>query len=134
MPARLTREMIIAAIGGFEAQKARIDAQLAALRAMLGGNGAARVTLAVAQPTKRKRRKLSAAARKRISEGQRKRWAESRTRSAPRQPISTEPTRRGRRLSAAGRRTIIAATKRRWDAVRAAKETAGKSTARNKVA
>src|SRR5215475_9003621 len=100
MPARLTREMMIAAIDGFEAQKARIDAQLAALRAMRGGNGAVRVTSAVAQPTRRKRRKLSAAARKRISEAQRKRWAESRTRSASRQPISTEPTRRRRRLSA----------------------------------
>ena len=41
MPTKLTAEIIIAAITGFESQKTKIDAQVAELRAMLSGNPAA---------------------------------------------------------------------------------------------
>ena len=41
MPAKLTPEIITAAIEGFEAQKTRIDAQIAELRAVLTGGSAA---------------------------------------------------------------------------------------------
>jgi hypothetical protein len=138
MPSRLTSEIITAAIDGFEAQKNRIDTQIVALRAMLAGDGAKRVTVAVVKPATRKRRKLSAAARKRIGDAQRKRWAASRKQSHPIQPISAEPPRRKRKPSAAGRRAIIAGTKRRWAAIKAAQEAARKSVAtkasRNKAA
>jgi hypothetical protein len=80
---------IKAAILGFEAQKTRINAQIAKLRAMLPDD--ARPTAATAEaPTGR--RKISAAARRR-----------------------TKPK---RKLSAAGRAAIVAATKSRWDRVR----------------
>src|SRR5450756_3212183 len=58
---------------GFEEQKRRIDSQISELRAMLSGGPAEPAT--TPGPTKRKRRKMSAAGRKAIAEAQRKRWA-----------------------------------------------------------
>jgi hypothetical protein len=76
-----TPEIIAAAIEGFEAAKARIDAQIAELRTMLfGGSSEAAATPEI---PKRKRRKIRAAGRKAIAEAQRKRWAQSRKQSAP---------------------------------------------------
>jgi hypothetical protein len=69
---RLTSEILSAAIDGFEAQKKRIDAQIAEIRQMLDGNRPEPAV--VAAPAKR-RRKMSAAARKRIAAAQRRRWA-----------------------------------------------------------
>jgi hypothetical protein len=64
---------------------------------------------------------MSAAARARIGEAQRKRWAASKKASEP----VLKPK---RRLSATGRKAIIAATKKRWALKRAetAKTTATK--------
>ena len=115
---KLTTEIITAAIEGFEQQKLRIDAQIAELRTMLpGGRTEPAATL---ETPKGKRRKLSAAARKRIGDAQRKRWAESRGASQP--AAQTEAPKRKRKLSAAGRRAIAEATKKRWAAFHAAKE------------
>jgi len=72
MPPRLTAELIAAAIQGYEAQKASIYAKVAELRALLSGGPAE--TAATPEPTK-KRRKMSAAGRKAISEATKKRWA-----------------------------------------------------------
>jgi hypothetical protein len=85
---KLTSEILIAAIEGFEQQKLRIDAQIAELRAMLPGGPTA--PAAAPQVQKGKRRKMSAAARKRIGDAQRKRWAESKKPSEPPpQPAAT---------------------------------------------
>jgi hypothetical protein len=110
MPQPLTSEIITAAIVGFEQQKVQIDAQIAALRAMLpSGIPAAAIT---PDGSPRRRRKLSAAARARIAEAQRKRWAVAKKRSEqPRLAAAPKPK---RRLSAAGRKAISEATKRRW--------------------
>ena len=118
MPIRkLTTEILAAAIEGFEAQKRRIDDQIAEVRQMLDGG---RTDSAGApEPPKGKRRKMSAAARKRISDAQRKRWAESRGTSQP--AASPESPKGKRKLSAAGRRAIRAATKKRWSEFHAAK-------------
>jgi hypothetical protein len=70
---KLTNEIIIAAIEGFESQKTPHRRQIAELRAMLSGGPAE--TAATPEPTKRKRRKMSAAGRKAISEATKKRWA-----------------------------------------------------------
>ena len=65
---QLTPELITAAIAGYEVQKAKIDDKIAELRAMLpGGN------TVDARP--HGKRVLSAAARARMAEAQRKRWA-----------------------------------------------------------
>jgi hypothetical protein len=70
---KITTEIINAAILGFEEQKRGIDLRIAALRAMLPGGPAGGATLT--KPTRRPRRKMSAAARKAIGDAQRKRWA-----------------------------------------------------------
>ena len=80
---RLTPEIITAAILGFEEQKRHIDSKIAELRAMLSGGPAE--TAAPEAPTS-KRRKFSAAARRRMREAQQRRWASIRGESAPSAP------------------------------------------------
>ena len=115
MPTKLANEIIIAAIEGFESQKAQIDAQIAELRQMLSGRPAE--TAVAPKPARRKRRKMSAAGRARIAEAQRKRWAESKKAPAP--SAAKAAPKPKRKLSAAGRRAIVAAAKKRWAAKRA---------------
>jgi hypothetical protein len=102
--------ILLAAIEGFEQQKVRIDAQIAELRAMLPGQPVGTPDAPIA-----KRRPMSAAARKRMSEAQRKRWAASTA-----APVTPEPSKPKRRLSAAGKAAIVAALKKRWAAKKAA--------------
>jgi len=113
MSTKLTPEIIAAAIEGFEIQKARIDEQIAELRAMLNG----RQPTAAAAPQTTKRSTMSAAGRKRIAEAQRKRWAVIRGAS---ESAAAQPPKRRRRLSAAGRAAIVDALKKRWAEKRAA--------------
>ena len=70
MPTKLNAEVITAAIQGFESQKRQIDIRIAELRSMLSGGPATKT-----EPTRKPRRKMSAAARKAIGDAQRKRWA-----------------------------------------------------------
>jgi hypothetical protein len=111
---KLTNEIIEAAIEGFAAQKHKIDAQIAKLRAMLNGTSVSSVT-----PTPGKtRRKFSAAALKRTREAQQRRWAKVRGESAPVAKAAPKPKKR--KLSAAGRKAIVDALKKRWAAKNAA--------------
>ena len=96
--------ILLAAIEGFEQQKVHIDAQIAELRAMLPGQPAVTPEAPIA-----KRRPMSAAARKRIGDAQRKRWAASTT-----APVTPEASKPKRRLSAAGKAAIVAALRKRW--------------------
>ena len=64
---KLNAEIIAAAIEGFESQKRRIDTQIGELRAMLSG-GRTEGTATPEAPTRK--RKVSAAARRRMAEGQ----------------------------------------------------------------
>ena len=122
---KLTPEIINAAVEGFEQQKLRIDVQIAELRQMLTGTPTA--TAAAPEAPKGKRRKMSAAARKRIGDAQRKRWAESKKESAPSSPVAPEAPKPKRKLSAAGKAAIVAALKKRWAAKRAAAKKAAKA-------
>ena len=122
---KLTPEIINAAIEGFEQQKLRIDAQIAELRAMLHGGPTA--TAATTEAPKGKRRKMSAAARKRIGDAQRKRWAESKKESEPSSPVAPDALKPKRKLSAAGKKAIADATRKRWARVRAEAATAAKA-------
>jgi hypothetical protein len=113
--------MVVAAIRGFEEQKRSIDAQIAELRVFLSGEPAEPASATV--PTKRPRRKISAAGRKAMAEAQRKRWAAAKGKSEPKASATPTPkpaTRKKRKLSAAGRAAIVAATKKMWAAKRAA--------------
>jgi hypothetical protein len=115
MPApKLTNEIITAAILGFEEQKNRIDTRIAELRATLSP-GTAESTEA-SESSGRKRRKMSAATRKAMAEGQRKRWATAKAQSAPEAAAALKPK---RKMSAAGRAAIVAALKKRWAAKKA---------------
>jgi hypothetical protein len=130
--ATLTKEIIEAAITGFEAQKQHLDEQLAELRAMLSSASAGAAS--TSQPRGRKRRGMSEAGRKAIAEAQRQRWAAVRGESVP-QKSAPKPK---RKLSAAGRAAIVAALKKRWAAKKAAStgetQATKKSTGRKKVA
>ena len=121
-PPKLNAEIIAAAIEGFESQKRRIDAQIGELRAMLsGGRTEGPATLEV--PTRK--RKVSAAARRRMAEGQKRRWAAIKAESEkPKSAARPEPGKPKRKMSAAGRRAISEATKRRWALKRAEAATA----------
>jgi len=114
---RLTNEIIIAAITGFESQKTKIDAQIAELRAMLAGGPAETATTPKAPTGKRK---VSAAARRRMALGQKARWAKIRGESEPPTPATQEAPKAKRNLSNAGRANIVAALKKRWAAKKAA--------------
>ncbi|HXB70966.1 MAG TPA: hypothetical protein VNY05_22215 [Candidatus Acidoferrales bacterium] len=133
MPTKLTPEIISAAILGFEEQKRHIDANIAELRAILSGDSAEAAVKP--EPTKHKRRKVSAAGRARIAEAQRKRWAESKAAAQPSTPEVTHKPKR--KLSEAGRKAIVAATKKRWALKRAeaakTQQAAPKKTAVKKV-
>jgi hypothetical protein len=116
-------DLLAMALVGYQAEKARIDATIAAIQANLG-----KASGAPAQSAPKKRT-MSAAGRKRIATAQRKRWAavkksQSRAKSAAK-PASPKK----RKLSAAGRKAIIEATKKRWAAVRKAGGKKGKAKA-----
>lgn len=113
MPAKLSNELILAAIEGFESQKKHIDTQIAELRQLQNGNRAE--SAATPQVRTRKHRKFSAAARRRMREAQQRRWAAVK---GEKPAVAKAPARK-RRLSAAGRKAIIAATKKRWALKRA---------------
>jgi hypothetical protein len=138
---KLNAEIIAAAIEGFELQKRRIDSQIGELRAMLSGGR----TEGTATPeASTRKRKVSTAARRRMAEGQRKRWAAIKAESKkPESAARPEPAKPKRKMSAAGRRAISEATKRRWalkraeaakaqpaGAKKAAQRTAAKKTAK----
>ncbi len=134
MPERkLTPEILSAALKGLEAQRDRLASQIAEVRLLLGGAHAPASSAAEA-PTRKPGRKMSAAARKRIAEAQRKRWEAFRKASdtapaAARQTAKTAkaaPTQK-RTMSAAGRKRIAEAARKRWAEFRkAAKKAAAK--------
>jgi len=71
MPQKLTKEIITAAIAGFEAQKKHIDGQIAELRGQLNGQRTEQTAAPVGPAPKRK---ISAAARRHMAQGQKRRW------------------------------------------------------------
>ena len=117
MRTKLTNEIILAAIDGFESQKKQIDSQITELRLML--NGGRTESAAEPETPGRKRKRFSAAARRRMREAQQRRWAAVRGEIKPSAPTITKSPTRKRHLSAAGRKAIIAASKRRWALKRA---------------
>ena len=68
-------KVLEAALVGLELKRERIDEQLAEVRRLIAGRGPRKAAKAPAAPV-RKRRKMSAAALKRIVAAQKKRWAE----------------------------------------------------------
>jgi len=88
---KLNSSIIEAAIVGFEHKKTQIDNQIAELRAMLSGGPAE--TAATPEATPGKRKKFSAAARRKMALAQKARWAKIKGETAPAAP-ATAPTER----------------------------------------
>ena len=72
------RSMLAMALVGYELEKKKIDEKIKEIRAHLGGGRMTAKMGGAAGDERPKRRKLSAAARKRIAVAQKKRWAEHR--------------------------------------------------------
>jgi hypothetical protein len=72
------QELLRAALEGLEIQRQRIEEQIRSVQSLLGGRRGPKPAAEKAAPGRRKRRRLSAAGRKRIAEAQRRRWAEQR--------------------------------------------------------
>jgi hypothetical protein len=144
MPIKLTDEIIIAAISGFETQKAKIDHQIAELRTMLDGGAAESTAPKTSEAPVVKRKKFSAAARKRMAEAQKLRYAKLKGETLPPSPVTPEAPKVQRKNSPEGMSRIIVATKKRWRRQKAeaaeastptpAKKAAVKKTATKKVA
>jgi hypothetical protein len=116
MSKNLTPDIIAAAIDGFEAQKLRIDGQIAELRAML--NGGTSTVVATAEIATSGRKRFTAASRRKMALAQKARWAKLRGESEPVARVKLEKPKR--QLSEEGRRRIVAATKKRWRLQKAA--------------
>jgi hypothetical protein len=122
---KLTPEIIAAAVEGYEAQKIRIDGKIAELRAMLPGGSPESAATSEVPATKRK---VSAAARRRMAIAQKKRWAAIKGGAEPTAPEKAPKAKR--KMSKEGLARIVAATKKRWAAVRAAKAQQEKAAAK----
>ena len=128
----LTAEIITAAIDGYEFQKTRIDAKITELRALLPGGFAE--TAATPEAPTRKRKKFSAASRRKMAMAQKARWAKIKGESEPPAPPTPKAPKPKRRISKEGMARIIAATKKRWRLQKAAAKAAAKKAAPKKAA
>jgi len=119
------RTLLEAALFGYESQKEELDAKINEIRRDLRGAPAASSTAsstlkATVSGTDGRRRGLDAAARKRISEAQKKRWAAYKKEHGTTTAAKKAPRKR-RTLSAEAKKHISEATRKRWEAYRAAK-------------
>jgi len=114
-------ELLEAALIGFQHRRDQVEQKIAELRSQIEGHPASRPVTAVSAPgsSAPRKRTMSAAARRRISLAQKKRWAAYKDGSGAK---TAAPKPKKRVISAAGRARIVAATKKRWAAYRKAQE------------
>ena len=101
------------ALKGLEAERAKLDEEIAQIRSQLNYRSSSSLAVVAAGP--RTRRRMSAEARRRISEGMKRRYAAMRT---GQQAPETKRTQGG--LTAAGRKKLSDMMKARWAAKRRA--------------
>jgi hypothetical protein len=108
-------------IAQLEHQKTAIEKALAALRDISDSAPAtpAPVKTATTREAPVKRKKFSAAARKRMALAQKARYAKLKGESEPPTPVTAEAPKVKRKISPEGLKRIIAATKKRWRLKRA---------------
>jgi hypothetical protein len=123
----LSRDILIAALAGFNLERKELDQKIAGVEALLKGGETQPTTPAATGP----RKKRSAAARQKMALAQKERWA--RVKGDSTTPRTPEPKAK-RKLSAAGRAAIVAALKKRWAAKKAAPKKAGKTPTSKKAA
>jgi hypothetical protein len=134
MPPQLSNEIIAAAIEGFQAQKKKIDDQIAELRRMLNGGAAEPAATKTSEAPVGKRKKFSASARKRMALAQKARWAKIKGESQSPSPTTPKPPRAERKISADGLKRIAAAQRQRWAVKKAAEAALAKKAAVKKSA
>ena len=117
MPQKLTHEDLIAAIAGFEAQKNHIDSQIAEIRQMLDGGSA--VPAVTPSETGKRKRKFSAASRRKMAAAQKARWAEIKKAESSQSAMSETPKPK-RKVSRAARKRMAEAQKARWAKIKKA--------------
>jgi hypothetical protein len=119
-----------AALVGYQHEVDKLESKMAEIRRQLGirkdGRRISATSPAIAQPSGRRRRPLSAAARARIAEAQRQRWAAVRKQHGQKLPAAIATARKPKRkLSAEARAKLVANLKK----ARAAKAAKAKSAA-----
>jgi hypothetical protein len=112
---KLTADILAAALMGFEVQKFAIEGKIAEIRLMLDGDRSEPAAPSPATRTRRKKR--SAAVRRKMALAQRARYAKLKQGSEPTQAVAPKPK---RILSAAGRKRIASAQRNRWAAIKQA--------------
>ena len=105
------RELLQAALTGYQHQLDTIDQRMAEIRRELGGGGG-RPAAAPGTAGNGRRRGMSAETRERMAEAQRLRWAGVKRAGKPAKK---------RKMSAEGKARIAEATRKRWEAYRAQK-------------
>lgn len=109
-PRKLSKDILQAALIGFQHMRDQLEQRIADLRTQVGAQIASKIAPAGrAKKAAPKKRGMSAAARRRISLAQKKRWAAQKA-------AAVKP--RKRTISAAGKARIAAAARRRWAAFR----------------
>src|SRR6266581_6769181 len=93
------------ALKGLEAERARIDDEIVQIKSQLNPRPATAQTATAENSAPPKKRRMSAAARKKISEAMKRRYAELN---------SGERQNAGSHLTAAGRRRLSDLMKKRW--------------------
>src|SRR5260370_36777510 len=104
---KLTENVILAAIEGFESQKQKLDTEIATLRSMLDGGPTKPTPAPTPEAPTLKRRKFSAAARRRMKEAQQLRWAKIRGESEPPATATQKPPKVNRNLTKPARATLV---------------------------
>jgi hypothetical protein len=117
-----TNRLLELALKGLEADRARIENEIAELEALRKSGSVSGSGTQVSNGTTGTRRKMSAAARKRISEGMKRRYAEMRNSL---QSVQQTKKSESGGLTAAGRKKLSDMMKARW----AAKRKVGRKTA-----
>jgi len=124
----LNSDILAAALIGFEVQKTQIDTKIAAIRSLLDGGV---TTPTAASDSGKSKRKVSAAARRRMAKAQKLRWKKLKQAGGSAQAETAKPK---RVLSASARKAISAAQKKRWAAKKSAQKKAGPTKAKTKAA
>jgi len=122
----LNSDILAAALRGFEVQKTQIDTKIAAIRSLLDGGA---TTPTAPSDSGKSKRKVSAAARRRMARAQKLRWKKIKQGAGPAQAETAKPK---RVLSASARRAISAAQKARWASKKTAQKKAAKPVAKKR--
>jgi hypothetical protein len=122
----LNSDILAAALIGFEVQKTQIDTKIAEIRSLMDGGSTAP---AAPSDSGKPKRKVSAAARRRMAQAQKLRWKKIKQGAGAEQAETAKPK---RVLSASARRAISAAQKARWAAKKSAQKKAAKPVAKKR--